>query len=148
MLLLLTVGACALRIPQADLDSITYDYQQPPFCGRCETRKVTVTADDSIWIEDGHWAGHYSDWRIRRRTIQGEPGTYARFRDALAPWRVMVDRSPSYEGEGCISDDGGAILTWATSSDSVRRSLDHGCPADRVILDAVEAIVAVLPDNR
>ena len=144
----LILGACASATPSPDLERITYDSQPPPFCGRCETRKITVGVDDSVWIEDGHWGGHYSNWRVRHRSIRGEPGTYDRFRDALAPWRPAAEALPSYEDESCLSDDSGAIITWATSSGAVRRVLDHGCPSDKAIQEVVDAAVARLPIGR
>lgn len=151
LLLTLSLGACASISPPEGLERIVYDPQPPPFCGACETRTITVAADDTVWIEDGHWAGDYSNWTVRRRRLAGEPGTYARLRDALAPYRPATERLPTFAGEGCehyLTDNGGAVITWSGVSGAVRRILDHGCLDDRAMNDAIEAAVAQAPVGR
>lgn len=145
LLLTLSLGACASISPPEGLERIVYDPQPPPFCGACETRTITVTADDRIWIEDSHWAGDYSTWTVRRRRLAGEPGTYARLRGALVPYRPETERLPTFAGEGCehyLTDSGGALITWSDASGAVRRLLDHGCLDDEVMNGAIEAAVA------
>lgn len=149
--LTLSLGACATVAPPSDLERITYDVQSPPFCGRCDSRTITVGADDTVWIEDGHWAGRYSNWRTQRRSIQGAPGTYVRLREALEPWRPAVETSPSSGNRVCqnqLSDGGGAIITWTTASGAVRLVLDHGCLDDKPMNDLIEAAIARVPVDR
>jgi len=149
LIAVLQLGACASVPARQSAESITYDPEPPPWCGRCETRKVTVSADDTIEIEDGHWAGRYADWRVTRRSVQAELGTYARLKEALAPFRPSVERIPQSDGEFCAgefwSDSGGVVLTWAGPEGAVRRWITYGCSTDRPMNDAVQAARAALP---
>lgn len=64
------ITGCASMKPPADLPGgglITYETSPGPFCGRCDTLKLTVASDGRVWIEHGWWAGAYSDWTINRR---------------------------------------------------------------------------------
>lgn len=147
------LGACAstpwVPIP-THLERITYRPEGFPFCGRCETTEVTIAEDGRIWVTTGFWAGDYEDWREQRRAINSSPDTYARFRDALAPYRPAIERIPSASGEFCsgefIADGGGgAIVTWSDATGSVQRIFEAGCQDDAPMVRAVRAARAALP---
>jgi hypothetical protein len=72
-----------------DEELISYETSPGPFCGRCDTIKIVATSDGRVWIEQGHWAGNYSDWQTRRRYPRVTPARFARFQARLAPHRPV-----------------------------------------------------------
>ncbi len=147
------IAACASTpwppIP-AHLERITYRPEGFPFCGRCETKEVTVAEDGRIWVTTGSWARNYDVWREQRRIIHGSPDTYTRFRDALAPYRPTVQLVQQSDGENCVGEywadgGGGARVTWSDANGSMYRDFEGGCIAGRPMVTAVRAARSALP---
>lgn len=147
------LNGCASIGDPPNVERIRYEYGSAPFCGRCETRLFTITVDDRVWIEDGHWAGAYSDWRVRRRVVQLHPGAFDAFRAALAPWRPAATVERKATGDGCadfLSDGDEVRIVWSGPVAEVSRVFESGCrDAGEVMAAAAvrQAVAALaLPD--
>lgn len=145
-------SGCASTSPvpiPTELERITYEAQPGPFCGRCETRAVTVAEDGRIWVETGYWTGDYRNWRTRHAMIQTAPEVFHRFRVALEPYRPAIERIPTTSGEFCdgpfIADVGEIVVTWSGPRGSVRRWFEQGCGGERETILAVRAAREALP---
>jgi hypothetical protein len=58
-----------------------------PFCGRCDSVKITVLSDGHVWIEHGYWRGDYRDWTVNRRRERVSVESFALFRERLRAHR-------------------------------------------------------------
>lgn len=144
-----TLAACVggLKPPTAPLNAggslITVESESGPFCGRCDKVKITALSDGQIWMEHGYWAGPYRDWRVERQHIQGAPERFARFRDALLPYRptgtlALQDQPPCTT---LWNDVDGARVEWKDAKGSDKLLLNFGCDPEtrRAMADAVRA---------
>jgi hypothetical protein len=111
-----------------DGELITYESQPGPFCGECETLKLTAASDGRVWIERGHWAGNYEDWRTTVREHQLTPEEFRRFRAALGPYRPSGTRTLD-EGAcaSFISDGGGVSIRWRGGGGDAELFYNFGC---------------------
>lgn len=141
---------CASIGDPPNVERISYQYGSPPFCGRCENRQFTITVDDRAWIEDGHWARRYQDWRVKRRLVQLSTGSFAAFRAALAPHRPVATVDRQADGEQCadfITDGDEIRITWIGDRAEVTRVFESGCRDAEAVAayDAVREAVAAVP---
>jgi hypothetical protein len=96
------VPACATipRVPaqmENGTELISLETSPGPFCGRCDSVKITALSDGRVWIEQGHWAGDYTDWRTTKRFETVSVEAFSRFRAALQAYRphgkaIFVDQ--------------------------------------------------------
>ena len=121
---------------------------QGPFCGRCETLKITASSTGQVWIERGYWAGEYSIWQVRRRRVRVAPARFAKLRDHLRPHRpqgeLLLDRP-----ETCsfFEDDlGGVRVEWRGGGVDSRLRYNYGCDGDtrRALADALRTALRPL----
>jgi hypothetical protein len=121
---------------------------QGPFCGRCETLRLTASSTGQVWIERGHWAGEYSIWQVRRRRLRVAPARFAKLRDHLRPHRpqgdLLLDRP-----ETCsfFEDDlGGVRVEWRGGGGDSRLRYNYGCDGDtrRALADALRTALRPL----
>lgn len=123
---------------------IAFDEQTPPFCGRCDSTRLVALSNGRVLFERGHWEGNYRDWRASRRAVQVSSEQYARFREALAPYKPLRDAVPDAECADYITDQDGAIVVWLEDGIEVTRVFDFGCLDDRGMNDAVRNSVQLL----
>ena len=96
-----------------------------------------AAAVSGVWIENGHWAGSYREWRVSKRHVQLTSQHFARFRDRLEPYRPAFDTIPEVgDCKSHMSDAGGSV-TWAWGNSVVKRVADFGCLDDRAMNNAV-----------
>jgi len=115
--------------PHAHGEVITYETEGGFLCGRCDALKVAVAADGAVWIEQGHWAGDYADWRTQERALHLPPQRIAAFRGALARYRPARDLGLDAP-ESCAtfwSDQPGLRVTWDDGRARVRLVYNYGC---------------------
>lgn len=130
------ISACATSSELPELPSeaaIVYETRSPPFCGPCHTTKIVVTPNDEVWLEQGHWAGRYRDWRITRRPIEISPPDVTRFRETLDTFRpdanlLLSDGSP--ECETYYTDDAEIRIQWRDERGAVTLIYDFGCDVE------------------
>jgi hypothetical protein len=138
-----TLGACATEAaspPKSRGEQISFRPQPPPFCGRCETTDLVVSADGLLVIERGHWAGNYRNWQRRREVRQITPGQFAAFKGILEPYKPNRDTPPSEPAcANYITDNDGAIVEWITDEGRRTRVFDFGCLDDRAMNEAVRS---------
>jgi hypothetical protein len=145
--LLLALATCAAgpRAPAAPRtpgeELIAIESSPGPFCGRCETLKLTASSTGQVWIERGYWAGEYSIWQVRRRRVRVTPERFAQLREHLRPHRpqgeLLLDRP-----EACsyFEDDAGEVrVEWRGGGGDSRLRYDFGCDGDtrRAMADAL-----------
>lgn len=133
----------------ADAEWISFETYTGPFCGRCDTTKIIVASDGRAWIEQGHWAGSYKNWRIVRREVQIEADALANFRARLEAVRpdgtlALIDMPPCEE---YWHDTNGVTVVWHDQTGESRLQFDFGCdPQTRLALRM--ALVAAPRDLR
>ena len=122
---------------------ITLENEPGPFCGRCDNVKITALSDGRVWMEHGYWAGNYRDWRVERRLEQVLPERFARFREALRPYRpkgelALQDKPPCKTFQ---PDVGGARVEWKDATGEDKLILNFGCDPEgkRAMADSVRA---------
>lgn len=130
----LLAGCASSRAP---LDAptgerILYETRSGPFCGRCDSLKLTVSQDGQISVERGHWAGHYADWRIRKQSLRVPPEQTALFRQSLAPYRPTgTDRLDGPPHCATLTDDlPGISVTWYEVEREDHLWFDFACDAE------------------
>jgi hypothetical protein len=137
------IAGCAAQstLPLASgVERISLRPQPPPFCGRCETAAVVVSADGRLVIERGHWAGNYRNWKRRREVRQVTPEQFAAFKGILETYKPSQNTPPG--GTACanyISDNDGAIVEWIGGDGRRARVFDFGCLDDRAMNEAVRS---------
>lgn len=145
------VASCAPLKPPAVLSGgtlISYETESGPFCGRCDSTKLTVGSDGRVWIEQGHWAGRYRNWMVTRRLVKATPEQAAAFSRALEPYRpegtlALNERPPCKE---FWTDMAGVRVSWIESGGTSRLFYNFGCdPASNAAMRAaVNAAPAAL----
>lgn len=144
---LASLTACVPAPPTSPLamgqELITIENEPGPFCGRCDTMKVTASSDGRVWIEHGYWAGHYTDWTKERRLERVPISNFLRFRDQLARYRprgvLALNQKPPCET--FWNDIDGARVEWRDSNRDDKLFLNFGCDPDgkRIIAETVRA---------
>ena len=137
------LAACATHAgsgPKSGVEQISFRPQSPPFCGRCETTNLVVSADGRMVIERGHWAGNYRNWQRRRKVRQVAPGQFAAFKGILEPYKPQRGTEPSETV--CLNymtDNDGVIVEWIGHDGHRARVFDFGCLDDRAMNEAVRS---------
>lgn len=128
----LLVAACAATRRTSSPSTgelIVYETVPGPFCGRCDSMKLTVTADGLVSVERGHWAGRYKDWRVSKQTLRATPAQAALFRSRLAPYRPSG--SVHFNGPPhcklLTSDLPEVSISWSQPGQMDRLTFDFGC---------------------
>lgn len=139
-------GGTVTALP-VDGDWVSYETYPGPFCGRCDTTKITVYYDGRTWIEQGHWAGNYRNWRVSRGSAEITREALATFRARLEAFRpsgvLGLNDRPSCETFS--SDSSGLIIVWHDQLGSARLDYNFGCdPETRRAMR--EALVAAPTD--
>ena len=129
--------------PEENGQLITLENEPGPFCGRCDNVKITALSDGRVWIEHGYWAGSYRDWRVERRLEHVPRERFARFREALRPYRpkgelALQEKPPC---ETFWHDVDGARVEWKDATGADKLILNFGCDPEskRPMADAVRA---------
>ncbi|PXA93024.1 hypothetical protein DMC47_23000 [Nostoc sp. 3335mG] len=133
--LLFSVAGCASLKPPGSIEGgtlISYETESGPFCGRCDSTKFSVGSDGRVWIEQGHWAGHYKQWTVYRRMVRVGPERADAFRRALEPYRpdgtlALNEQPPCKE---LWTDMGGISVSWIEGGKTSRLSYNFGCDPD------------------
>lgn len=91
--------------------------------------KIIITYDGRAWIEQGHWASSYKNWRVVRREVQIEAEALANFRARLQAVRpegtlALIDTPPCEE---YWSDSSGVTVVWHDKTGESRLQFDFGC---------------------
>jgi hypothetical protein len=113
----------------ADTEWLSIETSPGPFCGRCDTTKIIVAYDGRAWIEQGHWAGSYKNWRVVRREAQVEAEALASFRARLEAVRpdgvlALIDTPPCEE---YWEDNSEVIVVWHDQRGESRLHYNFGC---------------------
>jgi hypothetical protein len=132
----------------ADAEWVSLETYPGPFCGRCDTTKIIVAYDGRAWIEQGHWAGNYRNWRVRRREVRIDQGALVQFRARLEAVRPAgaLDLISDQQCETYASDSSGVIVVWNDQRGASRLHYDFGCDtaARRELRQAVTEAPGVL----
>jgi hypothetical protein len=148
------LAACAdvPRAPTGPLaagdELITLENESGPFCGRCDTVKITALSDGRVWIEHGYWAGRYRDWRVERRLEQVPRENFERFREHLRPYRpsgeLLLQGKPACDT--FWSDVDGVRVTWRGTTGNDKLVLNFGCDPEkmRAMAEALRAASGAL----
>lgn len=132
----------------AGAPTIVYETAPGPFCGPCNSIKLTVGPTGRVKVEQGHWAGFYADWRVERRQVWVSEERLAAFRLSLAtvrpvePLQVIDDRN-------CIpfvNDSPSITVRWRENSAEARLIYDLGCtdPKRAAMREALTNAPAIL----
>lgn len=115
--------------PMPNGELISVENQPGPFCGRCDSVKVTVLSNGRVWTEHGYWAGRYTDWTIERRLRRVSLATFLRFADRLRPFRPHGQLSLNEQPQCArlASDFDGAQVQWRDRAGSDKLILDFSC---------------------
>ncbi|MEZ6023764.1 MAG: hypothetical protein R3C16_10220 [Hyphomonadaceae bacterium] len=134
--------------PPIDVRGVTFETYPGPFCGRCDTTKITVADDGRAWIEQGYWAGDYRDWRVTRREAQISAESLARFRARVDEYRprgqlALDDQPPCQTFE---ADNSGINIAWRDERGADRLAYNFGCDSEvrRAMADALRTAPALL----
>lgn len=130
----LLTGACATPPPPVDLsgDVIIYETSPGPWCGRCDTLKITAAADGRVWIERGYWAGDYRDWRQSRQLVVHSPEEVAAFRAVLEPHRPRGELLLQDEGcETFLTHMENRRIVWRSAGGVDLLAYNFGCDANK-----------------
>jgi hypothetical protein len=147
-LIAVTVSGCATvtQPPAAPgVQQISFELQEPPFCGRCETTKLVATSDGHLLIEVGHWGGNYRNWKRQRSVRPITLEQFAEFKQALDAYRPTQNALQSNEQcANYIHDQAGLLVEWTNGNERRVRVFDFGCADDRAMNEAVQAAPKVL----
>jgi len=146
--LFLNFGCSTTFPPPTNAQWISLETSSGPFCGRCDSTKIFVLYDGGVWIEQGHWAGNYRDWRVHRRKSQVSPEALANFRarlDAFRPEGTRWLRDP----EDCSSywtDQPEVKIVWRDDKGDAPLWYNFGCDQEkfREMADALKSAPALL----
>lgn len=132
----------------SEIHGVTFETYPGPFCGRCDTTKITVSNDGRVWIEQGHWAGDYRNWRSTRREAQVSAETVTRFRARLDEYRpegelILADQPPCATFN---TDNSGVHITWRDEQGEGRLDYNFGCEWEerRAMFEALKTAPALL----
>jgi hypothetical protein len=119
--------------PGPDGELVTYETRPGPFCGRCDTLKISAASNGRVLIEQGYWAGDYRDWRVVRRSLRVKRAQFARFRSHLAPYRPVGEHWLR-DQEGCtpfMTDMPEILVSWRGSGADGRLWFNLGCDPEK-----------------
>lgn len=132
----------------SEVHGVAFETYPGPFCGRCDTTKITVGNDGRVWIEQGHWAGDYRNWRTTRREAEVSAETVSRFRARLDEYRpqgelALAEQPPC---EAFTTDNSGVHITWRDEQGRDRLDYNFGCDweARRAMAEALKTAPALL----
>lgn len=132
---ILGLAGCAPLTPPATLRGgtlISYETEAGPFCGRCDSTKLSVASDGQVWIEQGHWAGRYEGWTVYRRVVRVGSKRAEAFERALEPYRpdgtLALNQQPPCKT--FWTDMAGVRVTWTESGMTSRLFYNFGCDPD------------------
>jgi hypothetical protein len=134
--------------PEPGGELITYETAPGPFCGRCDSVKFAAASDGRVWIEEGHWAGRYTDWEVTKRRAHLTAAQFARFRQRLLPYRPS--EAARVDGpETCkafASDSAEIVVVWRGGGPDARLVFDFGCDAETraAMREALQSAPALL----
>jgi hypothetical protein len=120
-------------------EHISFRPQPGPFCGRCETKELTVAPDGWVAITTGHWAGNYRNWTQRRTVRTITPEQFEEFRHRLDVLTRLPEGQGNHRCTEHATDLGGIIVEWVKGTERRVRTVDFGCLDDRELIDAVLA---------
>ncbi|MGZ8370444.1 MAG: hypothetical protein ACXWVH_05250 [Caulobacteraceae bacterium] len=136
-LILMMVSAPLMGLkddPGQSIEMISYSAAPAPFCGRCESLDLTVSADGNLLIELGYWAGRYRDWRVRRARKRITAEQFKAFREILAPFRPIGARELREGSPFCetvLTDQGESSVRWVGGGPDASLKYDWGCDPER-----------------
>jgi hypothetical protein len=108
---------------------IIYQTMPGPWCGRCDTLKITAAEDGRAWVERGWWAGRYEDWRVKRELLTVTPEQLADFRALLDQHRPNGElwlRDPP-ECRVFYTDDEERSVSWRRADGEDKLWYNFGC---------------------
>jgi len=130
-----SLAGCAPLTPPASLPGgtlISYETESGPFCGRCDSTKLSVASDGRVWIEQGHWAGRYEGWTVYRRLAKVGPERTEAFMRALEPYRpdgtLALNQQPPCKE--FWTDMAGVRVSWREGDKTSRLFYNFGCDPD------------------
>jgi hypothetical protein len=107
-----------------------------------------VANDGRVWIEQGHWAGEYRNWRSTRQEAQVSAENLSRFRARLDEYRpqgelILADQPPCATFD---TDNSGVHIAWRDEQGLDRLDYNFGCEweARRAMAEALKAAPALL----
>lgn len=127
---------------------ITLENEPGPFCGRCDSVKLTALSDGRVWIEHSYWAGRYQDWTTERKLVRVPTASFQRFRDHLSRYRphgvLALNQKPP-----CATfwnDVDGARVAWLDRTGQDKLFLNFGCDpeAKKAEIEALKSAPALL----
>lgn len=141
-----TLSGCAsLSRPTQGAERISFQPQPAPFCGRCESTNLVVTADGQLHIEVGHWGGHYRNWKRERSIRQITLAQFEDFKRRLEAYRPAED---TLRGDAAcvnyITDQDGVLVEWSNGEERQTRVFDFGCLDDPAMNEAVRTAPSAL----
>jgi hypothetical protein len=111
-------------------EAIVYETSPGPWCGRCDTLKITAAADGRIWVERGWWAGNYKNWRKKHEALTVTPERLAAFKallDQHRPRGALWLREPGPNCEVFWSDSEERIVSWWGPKGEDKLWYNFGC---------------------
>ncbi|MGV9010781.1 hypothetical protein [Brevundimonas sp.] len=156
---LIGLGSCTTipGVSAADQLEIVYETSPGPFCGRCETLKISVSPEGRVWTETGKWAGDHKDWHRERLELSVSPEQVRNFRTQLQSLRPdgemrLVGGESTCESH--MTDQPMVRVTWRDSNQTDNLDFDWGCDHDyrraerEILWRAPEALGLLNPDGR
>ncbi len=125
---------------------IAYETRPGPFCGDCYTVKVTVKYNGITFVEEGYWAGDYTDWQDSKRQTQLSVDKVVQFRQHLNEYRplgelLLIDPDHC---ESYLTDHSEVIVDWQDAKGNSKLHYNFGCdPETRTSL--ANALKSALP---
>ena len=144
--------ACAPVPPVGPLpggvELIALENEPGPFCGSCDSIKVTAMSDGRVWIEHGYWAGRYTDWTVERRLKHIPIGNFVKLCDHLSRYRpkgvLALNHKPPCET--FWNDVDGVRVQWRDGTNDDKLFLNFGCDpeAKKSMADALKSAPSLL----
>ncbi|WP_370339346.1 hypothetical protein [Parvularcula marina] len=108
---------------------VSFETRPGPFCGRCDSLKLTVFYDQHVLVEQGYWRGDYEDWQVSNRLVKVSPTALSNFLDRLAPHRpkdILVLREES-QCESFWTDHPEVFVLWRDAKGYSQLHYNYGC---------------------
>ncbi|WP_428682572.1 hypothetical protein [Sphingopyxis sp.] len=105
--------------------------------------KITAVSDGRVWIEHGYRTGKYRGWRLERQLEYVTPDKFARFVQALRPYRPKGELSLQDRPacQALWNDMDGVRVAWIDANGTDKLIFNFGCDTDsnRKMADALRA---------
>ena len=129
---ILGLAACVSRdpiSPATETDWVSLDTYGGPFCGRCDTTKIIVHYDGSVFIEQGRWLLGQRFWHTKRRAAELDESQVSNFLTHLQRYRPqgVLDLGDPEHCDEYLFDVSGMRVSWSDEFGDDELNAYFGC---------------------